>query len=109
MRVVLSIDSTEFFKTASTAPCPLRLNSRSTSRNMKILLQSTETLELVSHHTRQSRAGWTTELVDARVFATGIEAVYHCYRHEILNMQMLVVFDDAQQNFTVSVTDTRTA
>jgi len=76
---------------------------------MKILLQSTKTLEFISPLTQQCRAGWTTELADARVFATGLEAVYHCYRHEIMNMQMLVVFDDAQQNFTVSVTDTRTA
>jgi hypothetical protein len=76
---------------------------------MKILLKNTETHQFISSLTAKPKAGWTEELADARVFRTGLEAMCHCFRHEIMNMQMLVAFDDAQQNFTVSVTDTRTA
>ena len=76
---------------------------------MKTLLHKTTTLQSISNPTPKLRARWTPKLADARVFAAGLEAVDHCYWHEIMNRRMLVAFDDVRQNFTVAVTDASTA
>ena len=75
---------------------------------MKILLQNTKTFKFVGDYEHQSAQSWTSERASARIFATGLEAVSHCYQRGITNMQMFVTFDDSDRNFTVSVTDTLT-
>ena len=69
---------------------------------MNILLQNRGTLHYV-----QSNARWTTQAMQARVFDTGLEAIFFCFNHQILNMQILARFSDERMNFTVPVTDLR--
>jgi hypothetical protein len=68
---------------------------------MDILLQSKGTLHYVESHTR-----WTTHVEKAHIFATGLEAIFFCLNHQMVNMQILGRFTDERMNFTVPVTDT---
>jgi hypothetical protein len=69
---------------------------------MNILLQDKRTLHYV-----EGNAGWTTHAMQARVFDTGLEAIFFCFNHQIINMQILARFSDERMNFTVPVTDLR--
>jgi regulatory protein YycH of two-component signal transduction system YycFG len=69
---------------------------------MNILLQNKRTLDYVNAH-----SGWTTKREKARVFGTGIEALFFCFNRRIASMQILGDFLDARLNFTMPVTDLR--
>ena len=69
---------------------------------MNILLQNKKTLSYV-----KSPAGWTADRENARVFETGIEALFYCFNRQINNMQILGDFINARMNFTLPVTDLR--
>ena len=69
---------------------------------MNILLQNKRTLDYV-----KDLAGWTTKHEKARVFETGLEALFFCFNRHITNMQILGEFADARMNFTFPVTDLR--
>ena len=69
---------------------------------MNILLQNKRTLNYV-----KGLSDWTTKPESARVFGTGLEALFFCFNHHIANMQILGEFVDARMNFTIPVTDLR--
>ena len=69
---------------------------------MNVLLQNKSTLNYV-----QVPSGWTTNHEKARVFETGLEALFFCFNHHSTNMQILGEFADARMNFTFPVTDLR--
>jgi len=69
---------------------------------MNLLLQNKRTLDYV-----KGLAGWTTKREKARVFETGLEALFFCFNRHITNMQILGEFADARMNFTFPVTDLR--
>jgi len=50
---------------------------------------------------------WTTEREKARVFGTGLEALFFCFNRHIANTQILGEFLDARMNSTIPVTDLR--
>ncbi len=68
---------------------------------MTVLLQNKRTLEYV-----KGKIGWTVLRAEARVFATGLEALYHCYNQGIRNMQIVGQYD-GEMSFNVPVTDSR--
>jgi hypothetical protein len=70
--------------------------------SMNIFLQNKRTLSYV-----KSPYGWTTDREKARVFETGIEALFYCFNRHINNMQILGDFVNARMNFTLAVTDLR--
>ena len=78
-----------------------RLHNRS-GKSMNILLQNKRTLNYV-----EGLSGWTPKHEKARVFGTGLEALFFCFNRHITNMQMLGEFVDARMNFTFPVTDLR--
>lgn len=69
---------------------------------MNILLQNKRTSNYVN-----GLSGWTTKREKARVFGTGLEALFFCFNHHVANMQILGEFGDARMNFTIPVTDLR--
>jgi len=69
---------------------------------MNILLQNKRTLHYV-----EGTTGWTRHAEKARVFGTGLEAIFFCLNHDIANMQILGQFADERMNFTMPVTDLR--
>ena len=69
---------------------------------MNILLQNRRTLDYV-----KGLSGWTTKREKARVFETGLEALFFCFNRHITNMQILGEFVDARMNFTFPVTERR--
>jgi hypothetical protein len=69
---------------------------------MNILLQNKGTLNYV-----EGTAEWTTHAEKARVFGTGLEAIFYCLNHHMANMQILGRFADERMNFTVPVTNPR--
>ena len=69
---------------------------------MNILLQNKSTLKFV-----KGFSDWTTKREKARVFGTGLEALFFCFNRHIANMQILGEFVDARRNFTFPVTDLR--
>ena len=69
---------------------------------MNILLQNKRTLSYV-----KGLSAWTTEREQARIFRTGLEALFFCFDRNIANMQILGEFPDARMNFTIPVTDLR--
>ena len=69
---------------------------------MNIVLQNKKTLKYV-----EDIGGWTSKHGQARVFATGLEAVLFCLEHDIHDMQILGKFADQRMNFAVPVTDHR--
>ena len=69
---------------------------------MNIVLQNKKTLKYV-----EDVGGWTTKHDQARVFATGLEAILYCLEHDIHDMQILGKFADQRMNFAVPVTDHR--
>ena len=69
---------------------------------MNILLQNKRTLSYVI-----GPSGWTTIRERARVFGTGLEALFFCFNHQMSNMQILGEFVDARMNFIFPVTDLR--
>lgn len=69
---------------------------------MNLLLQNKRTLNYV-----QGLTGWTTKREKARVFETGLEALFFCFNRHIRNMQILGEFVDARMNFTFPVSDVR--
>jgi hypothetical protein len=69
---------------------------------MNVLLQNKSTLNYV-----QSPSGWTTNHEKARVFETGLEALFFCFNRHVTNMQILGEFADTRMNFTFPVTDLR--
>jgi hypothetical protein len=69
---------------------------------MTILLQNKRTLNYV-----EGTTGWTAKREKARVFGTGLEAMFFCLHRHIANMQILGQFADERMNFTVPVTDLR--
>jgi len=71
-------------------------------RSMNVLLQNKRTLNYV-----QGLTGWTTKRDKARVFETGLEALFFCFNRHITNMQILGEFVDARMNFTFPVSDVR--
>ena len=71
-------------------------------RCMNVLLQNKSTLNYV-----QGLSGWTTKHEKARVFETGLEALFFCFNRHITNMQILGEFADARMNFTFPVSDLR--
>jgi hypothetical protein len=71
-------------------------------RFMNILLQNKRTLDYVKGLT-----DWTTKREKARVFETGLEALFFCFNRHITNMQILGEFVDARMNFTFPVTERR--
>ncbi len=68
---------------------------------MTVLLQNKSTLEYV-----KEKMGWTALRAEARVFATGLEALYFCYNRGIRNMQIVGECDGGML-FNVPVTDSR--
>lgn len=69
---------------------------------MKILLQSKRTRDYVDQG-----GGWTWKQGRARVFDTGWDAIMFCLNSQVLDMQLVCVYDDLSRNFTVPVTDAR--
>jgi hypothetical protein len=69
---------------------------------MNILLQNKRTLKYVN-----GLSGWTMEREKARVFETGLEALFFCFNRHSTNMQILGEFVDARMNFTFPVSDLR--
>jgi hypothetical protein len=69
---------------------------------MNILLQNKTTRNYVEHD-----GGWTPLARQARVFDTGLEAIFYCLTHHCANMQILGEFSDSRMNFTIPVTDRR--
>lgn len=69
---------------------------------MNLLLQNKRTLNYV-----KGLSGWTTKREKARVFETGLEALFFCFNRHIINMQILGEFADARMNFTFPVSDVR--
>jgi len=69
---------------------------------MDILLQNKSTLNYLD-----GRSGWTQERAQARIFGTGLEAIFFCLNHQLANMQILGAFTDRRMDFTVPVTDLR--
>jgi hypothetical protein len=69
---------------------------------MLILLQDKRTLRYV-----EGAGSWTSEYKQARVFATGLQAILFCYENDIQNMQLVGGFADRRLNFAVPVTDER--
>jgi len=69
---------------------------------MNILLQNKRTLDFV-----QGERGWTASQEKARVFGTGLEALFFCFNRHIANMQILGEFADRRMNFSFPVTDLR--
>lgn len=69
---------------------------------MNILLQNKRTLSYV-----EGLSDWTTEREKARVFGTGLEALFFCFNRHIANTQILGEFLDARMNSTIPVTDLR--
>jgi hypothetical protein len=74
---------------------------------MKIFLQSTKSLKLLSNRKQQRRESWTTEPAEARVFASALDALFYCYRRGVPNMQILAEFADSRPNITLSITSNR--
>ena len=68
---------------------------------MYVLLQNKRTLEYVKENSQ-----WTPIRTEARVFSTGLQALYHCYNQGIRNMQIIGECD-GQMSFNVPVTDRR--
>jgi len=56
---------------------------------------------------RELAVDWTTEREKARVFGTGLEALFFCFNRHIANTQILGEFLDARMNSTIPVTDLR--
>lgn len=71
-------------------------------RSMNVLLQNKRTLNYV-----KDLSGWTTKREKARVFETGLEALFFCFNRHVTNMQILGEFVDARMNFTFPVSDLR--
>jgi len=69
---------------------------------MNILLQNKKTLRYV-----EWGGGWTPSSTTARVFQSGLEALFYCLNHHSANMQILGEFSDQRMNFTIPVTDHR--
>ena len=69
---------------------------------MNILLQNTRTLNYV-----QGASGWTAKHEKARVFGTGLDALFYCFNRHIAHMQILGEFADRRMNFSLPVTDLR--
>ena len=69
-------------------------------RSMNVLLQNKSTLNYV-----KGLSDWTTKREKARVFETGLEALFFCFNRHITNMQILGEFADARINFTFPVSD----
>jgi hypothetical protein len=69
---------------------------------MNIFLQNKSTLNYVKR-----LSGWTTKRKKARVFETGLEALFFCFNRHIPNMQILGEFADARMNFTFPVLEHR--
>ncbi len=69
---------------------------------MKILLQNRRTLSFLGATT-----GWTPNHAKARIFSTGLEAMFFCLNHHVANMQILGKFADQRMDFIVPVTDLR--
>ena len=69
---------------------------------MNILLQNKTTKHYV-----QPEGGWTARAEQARVFGSGLEAIFYCFNHNCADMQISGEFADSRMNFTMSVTDLR--
>jgi hypothetical protein len=69
---------------------------------MNILLQNKKTKDYV-----EVGGGWTPRADQARVFGTGLEAIFYCLNHQCADMQIFGEFADSRMNFTVAVTDLR--
>ena len=69
---------------------------------MNILLQNKTTKAYVERD-----GGWTPRVEQARVFASGLEAIVHCLNHNCADMQVSGEFADSRMNFTMPVTDLR--
>ena len=77
---------------------------------MRILLQNIKTLKFISEEPQPpGDQRWTDLEVDARSFENGLDAIYHCYRRGIADMQIVAAFVDSQLNFTVPITDSRSS
>ena len=70
---------------------------------MKILLRNANTLKFICEDDDRLGQHWTSEQANTRIFATGLEALSHCYQRGLANMQMFVAFDDSADDFTVPV------
>ena len=69
---------------------------------MNILLQNKRTLNYVGTTTV-----WTARREKARMFGSGLEAMFFCLNRPIADMQILGQFADERMNFSVPVTDLR--
>jgi hypothetical protein len=69
---------------------------------MDILLQNKSTLRFLDDGSK-----WTRERAQARIFGSGLEAIFFCLNHRLANMQILGAFTDRRMDFTVPVTDLR--
>lgn len=69
---------------------------------MNILLQNKSTLRFLG-----DCSGWTQDRAEARIFDTGLEALFFCLNHQLADMQILGSFADRRMDFTVPVTDLR--
>jgi hypothetical protein len=66
---------------------------------MNILLQSKKTLSYIT-----DLSTWTKQHEKARLFETGIEALFFCFNRHLKNMQILGEFVNPRINFTIPVT-----
>ncbi len=69
---------------------------------MNILLQNRKTRDYL-----EDGGGWTPRAEQARVFASGLEALFYCLNHDFADMQIAGEFADSRMNFTMPVTDLR--
>ena len=70
---------------------------------MSIVLQSKGSSAFI-----EDLAGaWTKDREHAHVFASGLEAMFFCFKRRLNNMQMVATFCDSRMNFSVPVADVR--
>ena len=69
---------------------------------MNIVLQNKRTKDYV-----QQDGGWTARAEQARVFGSGLEALFYCLNNNCADMQISGPFTDSRLNFTMPVTNLR--
>jgi hypothetical protein len=72
---------------------------------MKIILQSIQTLKFISLPDLLVPNEWTPVIERARPFTTALEAMFYCYRNDIPNMQIRVMYPDQLEDYTIGLTN----
>ena len=70
---------------------------------MELVLQNKESLTFVE----DQHGRWTKDRQRARTFGSGLEALFFCLSHRLMNMQIVGRFLDSRMDFSLPVTDLR--